>query len=483
MSIRFLTNSARFRSRFLYPLPFLTGASYLRTTATNRRSFSNLEGNQEEEKKSDKKEKPSSSSSSSVFDITQKWKETQNEAREFWNNSIFTGTANNDDKDEQQQRDKPKTSKQPFGEQWRSIDSNKFRQFFASKFGTPQDTTEKTKMDQNDDIGPQSSSAAASDFREMASTFMNILSGKGGSEETVKSIVKQARQSAEEGEVADKKSLEEVLFVLKQYTEELKQTADKFLGDVDLSKLYPTNLFYYMEYEDSIKTPSWKRRMHRFYPGININQLYDLNDYLQLAELAYADSVEEIREGLEQGKTPYELVFVSNPNEPNKPAHFMAVKRAQPIWSPSLEVIMVVRGTKTITDAMTDLLCDYEDYRGGKAHAGVLKGGRYLAEKHKETLKNLLESSGKRRIQLTLVGHSLGAGAASICGMEFNDEDDIEVEVIGFGCPALLSKELSENTKSYITTVIADDDCVPRLSAATVVNAVLDIMEYNWIPR
>lgn len=106
-----------------------------------------------------------------------------------------------------------------------------------------------------------------------------------------------------------------------------------------------------------------------------------------------------------------------------------------------------------------------------------------MVKKHKPLLLKLLKSSGKHKVKLQCVGHSLGAGCASIIGMELNDDPKFEVEVIGFGCPALLSKELSEQTKGYITTVVADDDCVPRLSAASVVNALLDIMEHDYVPR
>jgi len=66
--------------------------------------------------------------------------------------------------------------------------------------------------------------------------------------------------------------------------------------------------------------------------------------------------------------------------------------------------------------------------------------------------------------------------------MEYDDENDYDVDVIGFGCPALLSKDLSEKTSHYITTVVADDDCVPRMSAVSAVNALLDIMEYDYVP-
>ena len=75
------------------------------------------------------------------------------------------------------------------------------------------------------------------------------------------------------------------------------------------------------------------------------------------------------------------------------------------------------------------------------------------------------------------------AGAAAIAAIELNDDKRIEVEAIGFGCPALLSRELSEQTKDYITTVVADDDVVPRLSAATAINAMVDVTEYDYIPR
>lgn len=97
------------------------------------------------------------------------------------------------------------------------------------------------------------------------------------------------------------------------------------------------------------------------------------------------------------------------------------------------------------------------------------------------TFQEFLKASGKKKINLTLVGHSLGAGAASIAGMELHDRKDFNVQVFGFGCPALLSKGLSESTQDYITTVVADNDCIPRMSLSSMMNAILDIGEYNWI--
>ena len=58
----------------------------------------------------------------------------------------------------------------------------------------------------------------------------------------------------------------------------------------------------------------------------------------------------------------------------------------------------------------------------------------------------------------------------------------IDVEVVGFGCPALLSPELSEHYESIVTTVIGDNDCVPRMSMATMTNALIDITHFDYSP-
>lgn len=62
------------------------------------------------------------------------------------------------------------------------------------------------------------------------------------------------------------------------------------------------------------------------------------------------------------------------------------------------------------------------------------------------------------------------------------DEDRVEVsaQVIGFGCPAILSRPLSLATKRYVTTVIADADFIPRMSSATLVNLLLDVRSFDY---
>ena len=57
----------------------------------------------------------------------------------------------------------------------------------------------------------------------------------------------------------------------------------------------------------------------------------------------------------------------------------------------------------------------------------------------------------------------MGAGAATIAGMELNDlmHDNMTVEkVVGFGCPALLSQDLAEQVSPFVSTIINDNDMI-----------------------
>jgi len=149
---------------------------------------------------------------------------------------------------------------------------------------------------------------------------------------------------------------------------------------------------------------------------------------------------------------------------------------------PQSEVVvtLVVRGTKDIADFLQDGLLEPEEYRGGHAHSGILASGKNLAKQYLPKLKDLHEITQRDKIRVILIGHSLGAGAAAIAAMELHEHDFLEVEAVGFGCPSLLSRDLSHTTKDYITTVVNDADIVSRMSGASMTNILLDLMAYDW---
>lgn len=316
-------------------------------------------------------------------------------------------------------------------------------------------------------------------FQQLSAGFMAFITGsEQAKNDALADLVAQARDKMQKGELHDNLTIEEVFDLVKTYVVLIKQVADKYVGDIDLSKLTPTTFIYYLEREDERKNPSWKARIHRFCPTIDINKVEELNRDLELALLAYADTVTDIEKGLNGAAAPADLVYADVDSAPGEPAHFVAIPRDQEasgFLAPPLEVIIGVRGTKSIADAVTDILCDSERYRGGKAHRYILKGGKYLFEKHRETLEEICRKAGRSKIKLKLVGHSLGAGAASIAGIEFNELSNFEVEVVGFGCPACLSKDLAEKS-TFITTVVNDSDAIPRCSAASITNLLLNLV-------
>jgi hypothetical protein len=249
-------------------------------------------------------------------------------------------------------------------------------------------------------------------------TFMNIMKiGEG--EDKIDSLVKSAREYTSAGELSDSKN--EVNWELFRrevdiVSEQLKKSFQGMDEEVKVGEISPLSFMYYLETEDAKKNPSWKRRQHRFLPGMEFETVYALHDALYLAELSYVDSIEEIRKGIQNFREPYELVFATTEGRPREPAHFLAIKREANSqqqghfpWSESyLHILLVVRGTKEMTDVLSDLSLEASPYRDGKAHDGVRQSGEYLVDKHLPLLNHLLEKSNRKKIKLSLVGHSLG---------------------------------------------------------------------------
>jgi len=334
-------------------------------------------------------------------------------------------------------------------------------------------------------IAPLIQSKNVSDYLDLTKSFSSLLSGN-DKKDALDSIVSQVQSTAEQGSggITDTSGFSSILSVMQEHTEKIQTILDNEFGHIDFSYFTPAALWYYLEREDERKNPSWKRLQHRYHKTIDITMVEDLNKSLNLAQLAYCDSSEELKKGLKANAAmPLELLYYQMESKPSQPSHFVAVKRGQSWWSNALEVVIVVRGTKTISDALTDAVMEAVDYRDGKAHAGIVESGKWLAREHADLFEQLKANSDKKKIKLTLIGHSLGAGAAAIAGMELKDQKDMDVNVVGFGCPALVSENLSKASEDYITTVICDSDVVPRLSGATIANAALEIMEYDRYPK
>ena len=249
--------------------------------------------------------------------------------------------------------------------------------------------------EQDDDTKTTSTSDG---LLSLARDVKNLLVGEGG-EGAMDSLLQNARKSASRGYEDDERSYNDLLRIVNENRRAIGATLRKTFSPIDFSKLFPTSLFYYLEYEDERKNPSWKRMKHRFHPGVEIKKVEELNEQLYLAKQSYCDTVDEVGKGLKSAQEPVELVFCDTESFPGRPAHFIALKMNQPRTGEYLDVLMVVRGTKSFTDIITDGLMVPKDYRSGKVHAGFLESGTYLVETHIELLRKLRKRANKAKIQ------------------------------------------------------------------------------------
>jgi hypothetical protein len=142
-------------------------------------------------------------------------------------------------------------------------------------------------------------------------------------------------------------------------------------------------------------------------------------------------------------------------------------------------IILAIRGTASPQDALIDGLATTKPvFLGGNkyyAHSGFLKASTFIANELAPELKKLLKENPG--YTLTVTGHSLGGGTATITGVLLFDKHfnrKIPVNICGFasgssfaaqknGTP--LEQYLKRNPTLKIVTFVYKNDIVPRLSA------------------
>jgi pimeloyl-ACP methyl ester carboxylesterase len=157
--------------------------------------------------------------------------------------------------------------------------------------------------------------------------------------------------------------------------------------------------------------------------------------------------------------------------------------------------VIGVKGTSGLEDFLTDLCgasveldVDTTEWRrkmrmqalppeaksdgGGvviRAHEGVAIASRRLADDLKPIITNLLLP---QNYKLTIVGHSLGAAGASLLAVmllaEISELEPSQLEVFAFASPPTLDLVTARAVEPFTTTIINNNDVIPRMNVAPV---------------
>ncbi|KAK3825125.1 MAG: hypothetical protein J3Q66DRAFT_326989 [Benniella sp.] len=147
------------------------------------------------------------------------------------------------------------------------------------------------------------------------------------------------------------------------------------------------------------------------------------------------------------------------------PSYYVALDRA------TNSIVLAIRGTMSAFDTLTDLVCEYQQWKGGLVHGGMKTSAEWFM---KNLVPQIVAYIFKHKVSaLNIVGHSLGAGTASILTMMLLDHQDelqsmmnghFRIQCHAFAPACCVSKDLADRYTENIRCYVYEDDIVSRLS-------------------
>eukprot|EP00747_Dinoflagellata_sp_TGD_P058233 gnl/TRDRNA2_/TRDRNA2_151034_c0_seq1.p1 gnl/TRDRNA2_/TRDRNA2_151034_c0~~gnl/TRDRNA2_/TRDRNA2_151034_c0_seq1.p1 ORF type:complete len:468 (-),score=87.72 gnl/TRDRNA2_/TRDRNA2_151034_c0_seq1:46-1290(-) len=154
-------------------------------------------------------------------------------------------------------------------------------------------------------------------------------------------------------------------------------------------------------------------------------------------------------------------------------------------------IVLAIRGTASIADALTDCLCKNVPFLEGEAHSGMALSTEKVVEIAEPLLLKLFKQSSHKLF--VACGHSLGAGTALLVFITlmkrpsfvaFCKERGIATECFAYAPPPVVRpiEIVPEEIQQGIYSFIYDFDCVPRATVEHGAKLGLALMAIDQLP-
>lgn len=147
-------------------------------------------------------------------------------------------------------------------------------------------------------------------------------------------------------------------------------------------------------------------------------------------------------------------------------------------------LVIAIRGTATVADALTDAMCEEVPFLKGHAHEAITENARNVAKIAKPILEELFKKDPKKKVVVT--GHSLGAGTAVLLTLELFGKgsegaihDPSLVQCFAFAAPPVFHARKDLPDEPQIYAFINDMDLIPRFCQGTGVKLLLAVKEVD----